>query len=211
MRPKCLIFDFDGVLAESNSIRFEGFRKLFQDFKKDQVEQLVDYVKSNGGLSRYRKIEYFFREIRKESLSEQVLNELAEKYSKLVKHQVINCQPVPGSLEFLRQHSGQYDMAVVSGSDQKELREVCQSRNIAHYFVKILGSPTDKKENIEMLILEQGWDRNSVIYIGDSFNDRAAAFANKIRFLARDSGIVDWKQTGEKSILDLHALSEFLK
>ena len=41
MKYKHIIFDFDGVLVESNEIRFNGFRKLFKDYPRSQVEQLV--------------------------------------------------------------------------------------------------------------------------------------------------------------------------
>jgi beta-phosphoglucomutase-like phosphatase (HAD superfamily) len=54
-----IIFDFDGVLAESNEIRFNGFRKLFKDYPQYQVDQLVEYAKANGGVSRYKKIDFF--------------------------------------------------------------------------------------------------------------------------------------------------------
>ena len=48
MKYQHIIFDFDGVLAESNEIRFNGFRKLFKDYPRDQVELLVQYAKANG-------------------------------------------------------------------------------------------------------------------------------------------------------------------
>ena len=52
MKYQYIIFDFDGVLVESNEIRFNGFRKLFREYPKGQVEQLVNYSKANGGVSR---------------------------------------------------------------------------------------------------------------------------------------------------------------
>jgi beta-phosphoglucomutase-like phosphatase (HAD superfamily) len=79
-----IIFDFDGVLAESNEIRFNGFRKLFKDYPQDQVELLVQYAKANGGVSRYKKIEFFFNLIRKESISSKSVNHWANKFSELV-------------------------------------------------------------------------------------------------------------------------------
>ena len=45
MTYQYIIFDFDGVLVESNEIRFNGFRKLFKDYPQEQVEQLVEYAK----------------------------------------------------------------------------------------------------------------------------------------------------------------------
>ena len=77
MKYQYIIFDFDGVLVESNEIRFNGFRKLFKDYPQEQVEQLVEYAKANGGISRYKKIEFFFNTIRKEPISSKSVNHWA--------------------------------------------------------------------------------------------------------------------------------------
>ena len=74
MKYQHIIFDFDGVLAESNEIRFNGFRKLFKDYPQEQVEKLVTYAEANGGVSRYKKIAYFFSEIRQEPISNELVN-----------------------------------------------------------------------------------------------------------------------------------------
>ena len=52
MKYQYILFDFGGVLVESNEIRFNGFRKLFKNYPRTQVEQLVEYAKANGGVSR---------------------------------------------------------------------------------------------------------------------------------------------------------------
>lgn len=85
MKYRYLIFDFDGIIAETNDIRFAGFQELFKEYPKDQVEQLVQYARLNGGLSRYVKIQHFFKEIRNELISEGVVNKISQKYSELVK------------------------------------------------------------------------------------------------------------------------------
>ena len=123
MKYQYIIFDFDGVLVESNEIRFNGFRKLFKNYPQDQVEQLVEYAKSNGGISRYKKIEYFFDQIRQEPISIESVNHWAAQFSELVEQDVVEAGSVNGSLEFLEKYSSQFDFAIVSGSDQKELRE----------------------------------------------------------------------------------------
>ena len=97
MQFKNLIFDFDGVLVESNDIRIEGFRRLFQDYPENEVSQLMPYVEKNRGISRYLKIRYFFEVIRKESLEIEDLQSWANRYSKLVKEKIIQAESVIGS------------------------------------------------------------------------------------------------------------------
>ena len=126
MKYQHIIFDFDGVLVESNEIRFNGFRKLFKGFPEDQVDQLVAYARDNGGVSRYKKIEYFFDAIRREPISIESVNHWAAQFSELVEQDVVEAGSVKGSLEFLEKYSSQFDFAIVSGSDQKELSRVYQ-------------------------------------------------------------------------------------
>ena len=192
MKHKHLIFDFDGVLAETNNIRFEGFRLLFRDYPDDQVQMLVEYAMLNGGMSRYEKIKYFFKEIRNEIISDASVQILSRQYTELVKQKVIDAEPVKGSLEFLSNNYTNYDFAIVSGSDQEELREVCQARKIYQLFLNILGSPERKETNLSKLLLEEGWDKESCLFIGDSLNDLEAAQINNIDFIARESGLVEW-------------------
>ena len=132
MKYQYIIFDFDGVLVESNEIRFNGFRRLFKSFPQEQVEELVNYAKANGGVSRYKKIAYFFTEIRQEPICEESVNKWADQFSKLVEQEIVEAQSVQGSLEFLEKHGGHLDFAIVSGSDQVELRNICKKRKIDH-------------------------------------------------------------------------------
>jgi len=212
LKYKHLIFDFDGVLVESNEIRFDGFRLLFKNYPQDQVERLVLYAKINGGLSRYEKIKYFFKQIRNEPIRDDNVQLLAKQYSELVKQKVIDAEPVKGSLEFLSNHKNNYDFAVVSGSDQEELRDVCKAREIDHFFLEILGSPASKESNIALLLTKMGWGRKSCLFIGDSINDFDAARANGIDFIGRNSNLINWGLMGNLTVVDdLSELEGYLK
>jgi HAD superfamily hydrolase (TIGR01549 family) len=205
-----IIFDFDGVLAESNEIRFNGFRKLFKNYPQVDVERLVSYAKANGGVSRYRKIEYFFDVIRQEPISSESIVHWASQFSKLVSQDIVEARPVEGSLEFLRNYFNRVDFAIVSGSDQKELRKVCEDRGIDHFFKMILGSPTEKKDNIATLLSCLNWKHNEALYVGDSYNDLEAAKANNLTFIGRCSGLTDWRSYDIRFISDLSSLDKII-
>jgi phosphoglycolate phosphatase-like HAD superfamily hydrolase len=166
----------------------------------------MDFVKANGGLSRYGKIRYLYNDILGQPLSEEQVHALAGQYSELVAERIIAADAVPGSVEFLDGHADRFEFAVVSGSDQNELRRVCGERGIDGYFRAILGSPQEKTENLVELLSAQAWDRQACLYVGDSLNDRDAAAEAGIGFIGRASGLVDWKDHDEVWILDLHGL-----
>jgi phosphoglycolate phosphatase-like HAD superfamily hydrolase len=205
-----IIFDFDGVLVESNEIRFNGFRRLFKGYPRDQVERLVGYAKANGGVSRYKKIEYFFDEICQKPISEKSVDEWAGKFSKLVEEDIVEAKPVEGSLEFLEEYSRLFNFAIISGSDQTELRRICKKRKIDHFFKKILGSPTEKKDNIATLLLDLNWNHKESLYVGDSNNDLEASKVNNLEFIGRCSGLIDWANYDVKSVSDLSSLYSVL-
>jgi phosphoglycolate phosphatase-like HAD superfamily hydrolase len=205
-----IIFDFDGVLVESNEIRFNGFRKLFKSYPQEQVGKLVSYSKANGGVSRYKKIAYFFNEIRQEPILDESVKKWADQYSKLVEQDIVEAQSVEGSLEFLDKYVDLFDFAIVSGSDQAELRRVCKKRKIDHFFKSILGSPVEKKDNIAALLSDLNWQHNKSLYIGDSNNDLEAAKANNLDFVGRCSGLIDWQKFDTRFVLDLSSLYEVI-
>jgi phosphoglycolate phosphatase-like HAD superfamily hydrolase len=210
MKYKNLIFDFDGVLAESNEVRFNGFRQLFAEFPQHQVDKLIVYVRANGGISRYEKIQYFFNEVLGESIAAERVQSLAEQFSGFVQQKVIDAKPVKGSLEFLTQNVSSFNFALVSGSDQSELIKVCRARGINNFFKEILGSPVDKKENLAQLLKNLKWKASETVYVGDSRNDLEAARANFIDFIGRNSGLVDWGFMGIPSVPDFLSLKETL-
>lgn len=210
MKYHHIIFDFDGVLVESNEIRFNGFRKLFEKYPQEQVERLVNYAKANGGVSRYKKIEYFFNVIRQEPITNGLVNQWAAQFSELVEQDIVEAKPVEGSLKFLEDYFSHFDFAIVSGSDQAELRRICEKRKIDHFFKMILGSPVEKKDNIASLLSDLNWQHNESLYVGDSNNDLDAAKANDLDFVGRCSGLINWEKSNVRFILDLSSLHKVL-
>jgi len=202
MKYRYIIFDFDGVLVETNDIRFDGFHSLFKSHNKDLVNDLIQYARLNGGKSRYDKIKYFFENILNETISKDKVYELALQYSQLVEQKVIDALPVRGSTEFLSQYQSEFCFAIVSGSDQDELRDVCKARGIDHFFIEILGSPLSKSLNISQLLSKKRWKKELCVYLGDSLDDLETAKMNGIDFIGRNSGLVDWGTIGNVIFID---------
>lgn len=182
---KSFIFDCDGVVLNSNSIKTDAFAKLSIPFGKDFSNKLVEYHKQNGGISRYKKIEYFVMEIldtNNKNHIKELCKSLCEGYSKLVFESLIDAEVAFG-LEELREITANSDWMIVSGGDQNELREVFDKKSISYLFNKgIYGSPKNKYEIIEELLLSKLLDKNS-LFIGDSKLDYEVAHYYGIDFV----------------------------
>ncbi len=204
---KHIIFDFDGVLAETNEIRFDGFQEVLKDYPQEQLAALDSWVRANGGLSRHVKLRHFFNTIRAEALSDEQLGGFVRQYSSVVKQKVVDAPAVKGSVEFLAAHRRRFSYAIISGADEAELREVCKMRGISDYFDVILGAPCGKPENLIKLFDDLPWERKECVFVGDSINDYDAAVAEDIFFVGRNSGLDDWSSKNVSAIADLSGLA----
>ena len=182
---KVILWDFDGVLMNSNSVRDLGFEKVLATYPAEQVKVLMNYHKANGGLSRYVKFRYFFEKVRNEVVSEEHIQELAKKFS-LIMREILFDQSllIQDSIQFVRENFTKFKMHIVSGSDGVELNALCKHLEIDKYFITIEGSPTAKNELVKQLLNSYNYIPNECILIGDSINDLEAAKINNISFAA---------------------------
>lgn len=180
---KNILWDFDGVILDSMEVRDFGFKEIFKNFDQDHVNQLISYHRRNGGLSRYVKIRYFFEVILKSNISEQEVNTYATRFSDLMRKALTNPKNlIDNSLRFIKDNHSKYNFHIVSGSDQEELRFLCQELKLSPYFISIHGSPTTKSTLVAQLLETYGYLNNETCLIGDSINDFEAAVNNDIAF-----------------------------
>lgn len=180
---KTIFWDFDGVLMDSMPVRDRGFELVLASYPYEEVEQLLVYHRQNGGLSRYVKFRYFFEVIRRETITEPEVLTLAEEFSQVMREELLNIELlIHDSIAFVKENYRNYRMHVVSGSDQNELRYLCQKLHLDQYFISIHGSPTPKKQLVADLLKEFKYPSETVVFIGDSINDWEAASFNGIDF-----------------------------
>lgn len=199
---KAIIWDFDGVLMNSNQIRDLGFREVLKEYAPEEVDQLMVFHQRNGGLSRYVKFRYFFEEIRQESINEEEVQYWANQFGLIMRQLLVRSELlIEETLDFVKKASKEIPMFIVSGSDQEELRYLCKNLGISEYFQRIHGSPTPKKEWVARIIAEENLDTAASILIGDSINDQEAAVVNGIHFMGYNNPELESSST---RIIDFH-------
>lgn len=182
---KTILWDFDGVLMDSNKVRDQGFWEVLSAFPEEQVDKLMSFHKQNGGLSRYVKFNYFFKTIRNEKVDDKTITEYANNFSVIMKKLLVDqTLLIEETINFVRSNFTNYDMHIVSGSDGNELRYLCSQLNIDRYFISINGSPTPKDLLIEKVMKHHNYRTENTLMIGDSINDYEAAMENSILFWA---------------------------
>ncbi|MCX6701242.1 MAG: HAD family hydrolase [Methanomicrobiales archaeon] len=179
-----IILDFDGVILESVTVKTEAFRTLFS-FVPEHVDEIVQFHKDNGGMSRFDKFQYIYKNILKEDLTQSKFNELSKKFVDIVFKEVIKAPYVPGAKEFLETYHSKIPLYVVSATPEEELIQIIQKRGMSHYFKKVFGAPRKKAECISEIVKLTGSPPEYVIFIGDAKNDFEAARAAGVRFIGR--------------------------
>jgi len=196
---KNILFDFDGVILDSMTIRTEGFREIFSGYQKKDIDLLVDFHNKNGGLSRYVKIEYFFKKILNQDIDNQKINEMAARFSEIMRYKLTNKRLlIEPTINFIDKHYKVFNFHIVSGSDQEELRFLCERLELREYFVSIFGSPTVKDVLVANIIKNHKYKKSETVIIGDSINDFNSAEKNKIKFFGFNNP--DLKEKSDKYI-----------
>lgn len=180
---KILLWDFDGVIMDSNPVRTYGFEEVLKDYPPEQVSKLITYHKLNGGLPRYDKFRYFFETIRGERVTAAEINQLSARFSKIMLEKLLDeSLLIPDSVSFIKANYQKFVMHVISGSDQTELRTICDHLNLSKYFASVVGSPTLKPELTRQVLQTYNYNSRETAFIGDSVNDYDAAVENGIDF-----------------------------
>ncbi len=181
--PRCIIWDFDGVILDSLAVRDYGFREILRGFDSAHIEELIAYHQRNGGLSRFHKIAYFFDEILHQPISSDEVARYAARFSEIMRHELSNPKYlIHDSLEFIKQNHRAMRFFIASGSEHNELNFLCQNLGIAQYFHSIYGSPTPKTDLLAQILSQNSYEPRDCLLVGDSINDYEAARANAIAF-----------------------------
>ncbi|NQT49964.1 HAD family phosphatase [Candidatus Kuenenbacteria bacterium] len=181
---KFYFFDFDGVIVDTISIKGNAFAELYKDYGDDVCQKVITHHKAFGGVNRYKKIKHYHNEFLNQDISEEQVNDLAEKFSNIVIEKVIKANSIDGALEFLNILKQQNKKVfIVSNVPEKELLEIIQRRNLLDYFADIKGSPESKIQNMTSLIKQFEVDTSKCVYFGDAEADLDAANNCKVEFI----------------------------
>jgi len=204
-----IFFDFDGVLCRSVGIKTWAFGELYKQYGSDIQQQVIKYHEQHGGVSRYKKFEYYEAVLLGKPVTDDKINQLADQFAKLVKQGVIESVPLPGAVELL-QYLKQINKPahVISGTPDGELAQIVERKGWSDYFISTHGSPTDKSTYINYLCAEHGYNPANCVMVGDALTDYTAAKNTGTKFLGVvEEGCYNPFPTGEvviKSLVDAH-------
>lgn len=139
----CLIFDFDGVIADTDRARFYILRDILKEYGIDFSGHFS--MKDLIGLST----DAFLRKNLKSLTSSQIQSIVQKKHRLHFTNLEEYVLPFPGIHETLRElHSG-FDLVMVSANPYKNLMMLLNHLEIKQYFKWIFGREICENDNLE--------------------------------------------------------------
>ena len=210
---KTFIFDCDGVVLNSNKVKSESFYKLALPYGKKIAEEFLKYHKKNGGISRYKKLDYLIKKIGFENKKGSLLKDkLLIKYAKLTNKALESCE-IPVRLEELRLKTPNADWLIVSGGDNEQVNSILKFKNISNFFNRgIFGSPESKYQIITSQI-NKNHINYPVLYLGDSKLDYEVAknFNMDFIFISKWTEFEGWENYFKnKNVIMISSLDDLI-
>lgn len=135
---RAILFDFDGVLADTEPIHLEGFRQVLQGEGIELSRE--DYFASYLGLDDRACFRQIFSDHGKELLADQEERLLAKKSQWVLGTLKQRHLLLPGVKPLLKVLQNDYYFAIVSGALKSEVSEVLVQGGVAPFFRVVIGA-----------------------------------------------------------------------
>ena len=138
MRMKAVIFDFDGVIADTEPIHLGAFQRTLGGLGIELTEE--DYY---ANYLAYDDKTFFRRFLRdkeyehEDGLIAELIGRKAGHYCDLIKG---NIEILPGVRDFLESLAGAYRIAIGSGALRAEITDILEFAGIGGYFEVIVSA-----------------------------------------------------------------------
>jgi len=181
---KLFVFDFDGVIADSNNIKTEAFKEMFKAHGENVTKKVIDHHRNNASIDRFQKFKFYYNNYLDQEISDEEASVLGKKFSNIILNKIINCPEIEGSTIFLEKlHNLGKLSAINSATPQEEINLIIKERNLSKFFGKVNGSPSSKKEILLSLMTEYKLKNKDLVFFGDDKNDKLAADSLNILFI----------------------------
>lgn len=182
MAIKCLVFDCDGVLLDSVPVKTRAFGRLVEKYGPEARDRFVMYHTLHGGVSRFLKFAWFFREFLGREITPEESAEWGRNFAELALDEVRKCELIPGALETLKRWKGVLPLYVCTGAPGPEVTKILEEKNLEGYFTGIYGYPPIKSRLLGEIINKAGVLPDETLMVGDAGTDRDAAEENDAQF-----------------------------
>ena len=177
---KAAIFDFDGVILDSENYKMDAHVALFSDHPK--VNEIKEYIYSSAGINRYHKYRHIHENILQTDYTPEIEKELSDRYDAATFEGLKELPLIEGVEDYLKILN--IPRYIASSTPQHALDKIVDVRNLRSYFTGIYGNPTLKNNVVEMAMEDLNLKPEQIVFFGDTMTDFRAAEATGAHFIA---------------------------
>jgi beta-phosphoglucomutase-like phosphatase (HAD superfamily) len=201
-----IVFDFDGVLVDSEPVKARAFERIFSRYP-EHAARMSRFVAENPSMPRAGKLKYLVEECLGRRGDTGLLARLLAEFSAETLEGVCACPEIEGAREFLEQARGTIPLYLASVTPLEDLTQILRRRGLLDYFKLVYGDPpTAKADAIRDALQRERCEPARALLIGDSIGDYHAAAQTGVRFLRygtppalpdESETFSDWTMLGE--------------
>ena len=175
MKLKCLIFDFDGTIADTYSIIFEIISEIFHKrgvkIPKDRKEP-----RSMGAREKMRKYK----------ISRRTVVLLTRVCRRHLKKKIKTVKTFPRLKNVLKKLKKKYRLGIVTSNSKNNVKIFLKNNGLNEVFDFIeTGNPLfGKHRRLKKAVKRHGYKKSEVIYVGDETRDIKAAKKVGVKIVA---------------------------
>ncbi len=189
---KVAVFDFDGVIVDSNALKDEALFSLVSGNPKIPESLVRDVLHRNVG-TRFDVLRDVFvlAGVPQEEIG-QMVRDYALRYDDIVQRGIAERGLAAGAKETLEALSGNRCLYINSATAHAPLQTTVDRLGIRSYFKDVFGMPPTKEENLRAILGLEGVEPSEAVVIGDGEGDWYSAKTVGTHFIAVASGFHDW-------------------
>jgi HAD superfamily hydrolase (TIGR01509 family) len=135
---KAIIFDFDGIIADTEPLHYAGLRRTLTEIGIDLTESdyYANYLGYDDRGCFTAALSAHHRPVDPETIARLVARK-ASAYLESVKHQDVI---FPGVRQFVRDAAQHYPLAIASGALRHEIEYILKEAGLRHAFLTIISA-----------------------------------------------------------------------
>lgn len=190
---KVVVFDFDGVIVDSNHEKENAFYRLFDGHPHISRELVADVLVRNVGTRLDILRDIFVRSGAPAGEIARLVDESAARFDAMVQERISARGLAPGAQEALEDlNKKNLCLYINSATPVSALQTTVGHLGIADRFKAVHGAPPTKEENLRAIMAREGVEGHEVAVVGDGEGDMLSAGACGAHFIAIDSGFYPW-------------------
>ncbi len=209
---KCVVFDFDGTLVDSNAIKRDTFFAIAHPW--DTSDEIVAEVFERWpAADRYEKTHkiaeaLISRKLLTENSSlKELASHLADEYTTQCEKAISCCAEMPGATQALNKLADKgLFLFVNSATPIEPLRKILVLRDWVHFFRGVYGAEAAKEDNLAQIAENTGAKPHEIVHVGDQPDDLLATEQFGCHFVAMAAH--DTRPVAKASSLVVQELSE---